>query len=42
MAAVRHADATWGGDLQTGRGTVSAISSGAFSALATSWASRIE
>ena len=42
MAAVRRADATWGGDLPTGRGTVSAVSSGAFSALATTWASRIE
>ena len=42
MAAVRRADATWSGDLQTGRGTVSAISSGSFSALATTWASRVE
>jgi lipoyl-dependent peroxiredoxin len=42
MAATRRADATWGGDLATGKGTVSAISSGAFNALATSWASRIE
>ena len=42
MAAVRRADATWTGDLPTGKGTVSATSSGAFNALATSWASRIE
>jgi lipoyl-dependent peroxiredoxin len=42
MAAVRRADATWSGDLQTGKGTVTATSSGAFSALATSWASRVE
>ena len=42
MAAVRRADATWSGDLPTGKGTVTATSSGAFSALATSWASRIE
>jgi osmotically inducible protein OsmC len=42
MAATRRADATWGGDLVTGKGTVSAVSSGAFSDLATTWASRIE
>ena len=42
MAAVRRADATWEGDLATGKGTVSGSSSGAFSALAITWASRIE
>ncbi len=42
MAATRRADATWAGDLPTGKGTVTATSSGAFSALPTSWASRIE
>ncbi|MGH2511550.1 MAG: OsmC family peroxiredoxin [Candidatus Limnocylindrales bacterium] len=42
MAAVRQADATWSGNLTDGKGTVSAISSGAFNALATTWASRIE
>jgi lipoyl-dependent peroxiredoxin len=42
MAAVRRADATWAGNLPTGNGTVSATSSGAFSALPTTWASRIE
>ena len=42
MAAVRRADATWSGNLPTGSGTVSAMSSGAFSALPTTWASRIE
>jgi osmotically inducible protein OsmC len=42
MAAVRQADATWAGNLPAGNGTVSAISSGAFNALPTTWASRIE
>lgn len=42
MAAVRRADATWAGNLPAGNGTVSAISSGAFKALPTTWASRIE
>lgn len=42
MPAIRRADATWSGDLSTGKGTVSATSSGAFNALATTWASRIE
>jgi len=42
MAATRRADATWSGDLATGKGTVSAISSGTFSTLATTWASRVE
>jgi osmotically inducible protein OsmC len=42
MAAIRRADATWEGDLATGKGTVSGSSSGAFSALAITWASRIE
>jgi osmotically inducible protein OsmC len=42
MAATRRADATWTGDLATGKGTVSAISSGTFSALATTWASRVD
>ena len=42
MAAIRRAEAIWSGDLTTGAGTVSAISSGAFSALPVSWAARTE
>jgi lipoyl-dependent peroxiredoxin len=42
MAAVRRADAIWSGDLTSGRGTVSAVSSGAFSDLPVSWAARTE
>ena len=42
MAAVRRADATWSGDLANGKGTVTATSSGVFSALPTTWASRVE
>jgi osmotically inducible protein OsmC len=40
--AVRRAKATWDGDLLSGSGVVSAISSGAFSDMLVSWASRIE
>jgi len=42
MAAVRQADATWSGNLTDGKGTVSAVSSGVFNALPTTWASRVE
>jgi len=42
MAAVRQADATWSGNLTDGKGTVSAASSGVFSAMPTTWASRVE
>ena len=42
MSAIRQADATWQGDLQTGRGTVSASTSGAFTDLPVTWASRTE
>jgi osmotically inducible protein OsmC len=42
MAAVRRAEATWSGDLTTGSGTVSAVSSGVFSDLPVSWAARTE
>ncbi|MDQ6682186.1 MAG: OsmC family peroxiredoxin [Chloroflexota bacterium] len=42
MAAVRTATVTWNGDLATGSGTVSAGSSGTFSDLPVSWASRTE
>ena len=40
--AVRRAKAVWDGDLMSGSGVVSAISSGAFSEMLVSWASRIE
>ena len=42
MPAVRRAEVTWNGDLATGSGTVSAVSSGAFSDLPVSWAARTE
>ena len=42
MAAIRRAEVTWDGDLMTGSGTVSAVSSGAFSDLPVSWAARTE
>jgi osmotically inducible protein OsmC len=42
MAATRRADMTWTGDLATGSGSVSASTSGAFSALPVSWPSRTE
>jgi osmotically inducible protein OsmC len=42
MTEVRRADATWEGDLLSGSGVVSASSSGAFSSLPVSWASRTE
>jgi lipoyl-dependent peroxiredoxin len=42
MAAVRRADATWNGDLPSGKGRVSASSSGAFKDLEVSWARRSE
>lgn len=42
MAAIRRAEATWRGDLQTGSGSVSASTSHAFSDLAVTWASRTE
>ena len=42
MAAIRRAEATWSGALTTGSGTVSAVTSGAFSALPVSWAARTE
>ena len=40
--AVRRAKAIWDGDLMSGSGVVSAISSGAFSDMLVSWASRID
>ena len=42
MAAVRRAEATWSGDLQSGKGTVSAVTSGAFAQLPVTWAARTE
>jgi len=42
MAAIRRAEVVWEGSLARGSGTVSAQSSGAFSDLAVTWASRTE
>lgn len=42
MAAIRRADVTWSGSLATGSGSVSASTSGTFSDLPVSWASRTE
>jgi osmotically inducible protein OsmC len=42
MAAVRRADVTWTGDLPSGKGLVSASTSGAFKDLEVTWASRSE
>ncbi len=42
MTAIRTAEAAWEGDLTSGRGTVSATSSGSFHDLPVSWAARTE
>jgi osmotically inducible protein OsmC len=42
MAAVRRASVSWKGDLASGSGQLSAVSSAAFSALPVTWASRTE
>ena len=42
MSAVRRAEATWSGDLTSGAGSVSAVSSNVFSDLPVSWAARTE
>ncbi len=42
MAAIRRAEVSWSGPLSTGSGTVSAITSGAFSDLPVSWTARTE
>jgi osmotically inducible protein OsmC len=42
MAAVRHAEVTWKGELLTGSGTIDYVSSGAFSRMPVSWAARTE
>ena len=41
-SAQRRAEAVWDGDLLTGTGSVSAATSGAFTSLGVSWASRTE
>ena len=42
METTRHAEVTWSGDLTTGSGTINYSSSGAFSRLPVTWASRTE
>jgi osmotically inducible protein OsmC len=42
MATTRQATATWSGDLPTGRGTVTAATTGIFRDQPTTWASRTE
>ncbi len=42
MSAIRRAEVIWEGDLVSGQGDVSAMSSGLFSALPVSWAARTE
>lgn len=42
MTAVRRADAVWEGDLLSGSGTVTALSSGLFKEAPVSWAARTE
>ena len=42
MAAIRHAEVTWKGDLTSGSGTIDYVSSGAFSRMPVTWASRTE
>ena len=42
MAAIRQAGVTWEGDLTSGKGAVSATTSGTFTGLPVSWASRTE
>lgn len=42
MSAIRRAEVAWSGDLTSGSGTVSAVSSNAFSDLPVSWAARTE
>jgi osmotically inducible protein OsmC len=40
MGEVRHAEVNWSGDLQTGSGVIKYVTSGVFSRLPVSWASR--
>jgi len=42
MAAIRRAEVIWSGPLATGTGTVTAVSSAAFSDLPVSWTARTE
>ena len=42
MSAIRRAEASWAGDLASGSGNVSAVSSGAFQGLPVSWSARTE
>ena len=42
MAAERHAEVTWSGDLFNGSGMIESVGSGAFSTLPVTWASRTE
>ena len=42
MSTVRRAEAVWDGDLMSGRGVVSAVTSGTFGSLPVTWASRTE
>lgn len=42
MSAIRRAEVTWNGDLASGSGVVSAMSSHAFADLPVSWAARTE
>jgi osmotically inducible protein OsmC len=42
MTVIRQADVTWEGNLVSGRGVVSATSSGTFTELPVTWASRTE
>lgn len=42
MSEVRHAEATWSGDLTSGSGMLLYVSSGAYSRLPVTWSSRTE
>lgn len=42
MSAIRRAEVTWTGELLTGKGVVSAVSSGVFTDLPVTWAARTE
>ena len=42
MAAERHAEVTWNGDLLSGSGTIDRVGSGAFGPLDVTWAARTE
>jgi osmotically inducible protein OsmC len=42
MPAIRRATVSWKGDLRSGKGALSAVSSGAFSSLPVTWGSRTE